>query len=39
MAEEIDGAIQQAPQPARQERESVMAEFYANWTEIGGNWH
>jgi hypothetical protein len=29
MAEEIDGAMQQAPQPARQVGKSVMAEFYA----------
>jgi hypothetical protein len=37
MAEEMDGAIQQAPQPARQEGKWVMAEFYANSLEIGGN--
>jgi hypothetical protein len=37
MAEEMDGAMQQAPQPARQEGKSVMAEFYAISLEIGGN--
>jgi hypothetical protein len=37
MAEEIDGAMQQAPQPGRQDGKLVMAEFYANRTNIGGN--
>jgi hypothetical protein len=37
MAEEIDGAIQQAPQPARQEGKSVMGEFYANCMDSAGN--
>jgi hypothetical protein len=37
MADEIDGAMQQAPQPARQEGKSVMGEFYANWVNIGWN--
>jgi len=36
MAEEIDGAIQQAPHPARQVRKSLMAEFYANWPDMSG---
>jgi oxygen-independent coproporphyrinogen-3 oxidase len=37
MGDEIDGAMQQAPQPARQEGKSVMGEFYANWVNIGWN--
>jgi hypothetical protein len=37
IGDEIDGAMQQAPQPARQERKSVMGEFYANRVNIGGN--
>jgi hypothetical protein len=37
MAEEMDGALQQAPQPARQEGKSVMAGFYANPADIAGN--
>lgn len=32
----MDGAMQQAPQPARQEVESVMAEFYANYLHLHG---
>jgi hypothetical protein len=37
MADEIDGAMQQAPQPARQVGNSVMGEFYANRVVIGWN--
>jgi hypothetical protein len=36
MADEMDGAIQQAPQPTRQVEKSLMAEFYANSPRSAG---
>jgi hypothetical protein len=39
MAEEIDGAMQQAPHPARQGVWLVIPGFYANYLRRLGNWN